>query len=48
MLRVIQVLLGHTKLDEAARYAPACARFDPQVTSPLDHLIGKIKDETAA
>jgi site-specific recombinase XerD len=37
-IRVIQVLLGHTKLDTTARYAHVASRVLRDVTSPLDHL----------
>jgi integrase/recombinase XerD len=37
-IRVIQVLLGHTKLDTTARYAHVASRVLRDVTSPLDQL----------
>ena len=46
-VRVIQVLLGHTKLDTTARYTQVATNTIRNVKSPLDHLIGK-KDEPPA
>ncbi len=40
-----QVLLGHTKLDTTARYTQVATTTIRNVTSPLDHLIGKIKKD---
>ena len=37
-IRIIQVLLGHTKLDTTARYAHVASRVLREVTSPLDVL----------
>jgi site-specific recombinase XerD len=37
-VRVIQVLLGHAKLDTTARYAQVATNVLRTVTSPLDHL----------
>lgn len=37
-IRVIQVMLGHTKLDTTARYAHVASRILRDVTSPLDQL----------
>ena len=37
-IRVIQVLLGHTKLDTTARYAHVASKVLREVTSPLDLL----------
>ena len=36
---------GHTKLDTTARYTQVATNTDRNVTSPLDHLIGKIKKD---
>src|SRR4029077_19164855 len=44
-VRVIQVLLGHTKLDTTARYTQVATNTIRNVRSPLDHLIGKIKKD---
>ena len=37
-IRVIQVLLGHAKLDSTARYAHVASKVLREVTSPLDRL----------
>ena len=37
-IRVIQVLLGHAKLDTTARYAHVASKVLREVTSPLDLL----------
>ena len=37
-IRVIQVLLGHAKLDTTARYAHVASKVLREVTSPLDRL----------
>ncbi len=36
--RVIQVLLGHTKLDTTARYTRVASNTLRSVNSPLEHL----------
>jgi len=40
-IRVIQVLLGHKKLDTTALYSQVATRTLRDVTSPLDHLVLK-------
>src|SRR5258708_15128088 len=37
-IRVIQVLLGHSKLDTTALYARVATKTIRSVTSPLEHL----------
>ena len=37
-IRVIQVLLGHRKLETTARYSHVATRMLGEVTSPLDQL----------
>ena len=46
-VRVIQVLLGHTKLDTTARYTQVATNTIRNIKSPLDHFIDK-KDEPPA
>jgi site-specific recombinase XerD len=40
-VRVIQLLLGHKKLETTALYAQVATRTLRQVKSPLDHLAGR-------
>src|SRR5260370_34687537 len=50
-IRVIQVLLGHSKLDPTARYAQVATSIIREVMSPLDRLTPlapKKKDEPPA
>ena len=41
-IRVIQVLLGHAKLDNTALYARVATKTVRTVTSPLDKIMGRI------
>jgi len=42
-IRVIQVLLGHKKLDTTALYTRVALRAIGEVTSPLEHLVTKMR-----
>jgi len=44
-IRVIQVLLGHAKLDNTALYTKVATRTVRTVTSPLDRIVGLIGDK---
>ena len=44
-IRVIQVLLGHAKLDNTALYAKVATRMVRAVTSPLDKIAGLIGEK---
>jgi integrase/recombinase XerD len=43
-IRVIQVLLGHAKLDSTALYARVATKTIQQVMSPLEHIALKLKE----
>src|SRR5213592_1552432 len=42
-IRVIQVLLGHTRLDSTALYARVATRTIREVMSPLEHIARKVE-----
>ena len=43
-VRVIQVLLGHAKLDTTALYTRVATKTIREIMSPLDHLTLKLKE----
>ena len=47
-IRVIQVLLGHAKLDNTALYTKVATRTVRTVTSPLDKIVGLIGEKKQA
>jgi site-specific recombinase XerD len=42
-IRIIQVLLGHSRIDTAARYAAVSPKVVAATTSPLDKLEASAK-----
>jgi integrase/recombinase XerD len=46
-IRVIQVLLGHAKLDTTALYTRVATKTIREIMSPLDHITSKLKDGEA-
>jgi integrase/recombinase XerD len=47
-IRVIQVLLGHAKLDNTAHYTRVATRTVRTVTSPLDKIVALIEEKAGA
>jgi integrase/recombinase XerD len=47
-IRVIQVLLGHAKLENTALYTRVATRTVRTVTSPLDKIVALIEEQASA